>query len=110
MLKALIRNTKPEIILSVSDEYIDESDNTHFCNITWQWSDEHGNWASIEALGTIHASRDPNSVDYTFADASARFSDDTLTTKEEWELQELMIHHACDYNLKYNPYTVELCY
>lgn len=79
MTKALIRNTKPEIILSVSDEYIDESDNTHFCDITWQWSDEHGNWASIEALGTIHASREPNSIDYTFDDAEAQFSDDTLT-------------------------------
>ena len=108
MLKELIRNTKPEIFLSISDEYIDESDNTHFCHITWQWSDEHGNWASIEALGTIHASREPNSVDYTFDDAEARFSDDTLTAKEAWELRDIMIERACYYNLKYNPYTVEL--
>ena len=97
-LKTLIKTQKPEIILSVSDEYIDESDNTHFCNITWQWSDEHGNWASIEALGTIHASRDPNSIDYTFDDCQARCSDDSMTEAELWELQELMIHHACAYS------------
>lgn len=107
MLKELIRNTKPEIILSVSDEYIDESDNTHFCNITWQWSDEHGNWASIEALGTIHASCDPNSVDYTFDDTNPRCSDDSLTESELWDLQELMLHHACDFNPLHDGYTRE---
>lgn len=107
MLKPLIQNTKPEIILSVSDEYIDESDNTHFCDITWQWSDEHGNWASIEALGTIHASREPNSIDYTFDDAEARFSDDTLTDKEAWELRDIMIECACGFSPIYHGYIVE---
>lgn len=114
MLQALIQNTKPEIILSISDEYLDSCGNdtpARFVNITWQWSDDKGNWASIEALGAIDDAPDGNfdiaTLDYTFEDCQARCSDDSLSEHEMWELQELMIHHACDYNPLHDGFIAE---
>jgi len=46
MLKELIRNTKPEIIVSISDEYLDSCGNdtpARFVDLTWQWHDDKGN-------------------------------------------------------------------
>lgn len=63
MLQALIQNTKPEIILSISDEYLDSCGNdtpARFVNITWQWHDDKGNWASIDVLGAIEDAPDDN--------------------------------------------------
>lgn len=114
MLQALIQNTKPEIILSISDEYLDSCGNdtpARFVNITWQWHDDKGNWASIEALGAIDDAPDGNfdiaTLDYTFEDCQARCSDDSLSEHEMWELQELMIHHACDYNPLHDGFIAE---
>lgn len=114
MLKELIRNTKPEIILSISDEYLDSCGNdtpARFVDITWQWSDEHGNWASIEVLGAIDDAPDGNfdiaTLDYSFEDCRARCSDDSLSEHEMWELQELMVHHACDFNPLHDGFIAE---
>lgn len=114
MLQALIQNTKPEIILSISDEYLDSCGNdtpARFVNITWQWHDDKGNWASIDVLGAIEDAPDDNfdiaTLDYAFDDCHARCSDDSLTESELWELQELMVHHACGFNPLHDGFIAE---
>ena len=114
MLKELIRNTKPEIILSISDEYLDLIGNdtpARFVDLTWQWSDDKGNWASLEVLGAIDDAPDGNfdiaTLDYSFVDTNPRCSDDSLTESALWDLQELMLHHACDFNPLHDGYTRE---
>lgn len=104
-LKALIKNTKPEIILSIQDDWLDTAGGetpARFVDITWQWHDDKGNWASLEVLGAIDDAPDGNfdieTLDYSFVDTNPRCSDDTLSESELWEWQELMIHHACDFN------------
>lgn len=98
---ALIRNTKPEIIVSISDEYLDSCGNdtpARYVDLTWQWHDDKGNWASLEVLGAIDDASDGNfdiaTLDYSFESCNPRCSDDSLTESELWDLQELMIHHA----------------
>lgn len=113
-LKTLIKTQKPEIILSISDEYLDSCGNdtpARFVDITWQWHDDKGNWASIEVLGAIDDAPDGNfdiaTLDYSFEDCRARCSDETLTETERQELQELMIHHACGFNPLHNGFIAE---
>lgn len=91
----LIRNTKPEIIIAISDEYLDScGDDTpaRFVNITWQWHDDKGNWASIEVLGAIDDAPDGNfdiaTLDYSFVDTIPHFSDDTLSEENRRELHD----------------------
>lgn len=111
MLKELIQTQKPEILVSISDEYLDHvGDDTpaRYVDLTWQWSDDNGNWASLEVLGAIDDAPDGNfdiaTLDYAFEDCHARCSDDSLTESELWELQELMEDHACDYNPLHDGY------
>lgn len=89
MLKALIRNTKPEIVLSISDEYLDAYGNdtpARFVDLTWQWHDDKGNWASLEVLGAIDDAPDGNfdvaTLAYDFTDCNPRCSDDSLPLKQ----------------------------
>lgn len=110
----LIRNTKPEIILSISDEYLDSCGNdapARFVDLTWQWHDGKGNWVSLEVLGAIDDAPDGNfdiaTLEYAFTDCNPRCSDDSLSEHELWELQELMIHHACDFNPLHDGYIAE---
>lgn len=105
MLKELIRNTKPEIIVSIQDDYLDHVGDeplSRYVDLTWQWRDDKGNWASLEVLGAVDDAPDGNfdiaTLDYAFEHCQARCSDGTLSESELWELQELMIHHACDFN------------
>ena len=105
MLKDLIRDTKPEIFVSIQDDWLDTAGGetpARFVNLVWQWSDTNDNWASIEVLGAIDDAPDGNfdiaTLDYTFTDCNPRCSDDSLTDSELWDLRELMIHHACDFN------------
>lgn len=114
MLKELIQTTEPKIILSISDEYLDLIGNdtpARFVDLTWQWSDDKGNWASLEVLGAIDDAPDGNfdiaTLDYSFVDTIPRCSDDSLTESELWDLQELMLHHACDFNPLHDGYTRE---
>lgn len=114
MLQALIRNTKPEIILSISDEYLDSCGNdtpARFVDITWQWHDDSGNWASIEVLGAINDASDGNfnieTLDYSFVDTNPRFSDETLTETERQELHELMDECAAGFNPLHNGFIAE---
>lgn len=113
-LKTMIQTQRPEIIVSISDEYLDhvgDEPTARFVDLTWQWSDDKGNWASIEVLGAIDDASDGNfdiaTLYYSFEDCHARCSDDTLSESELWELQELMIHHACDVNPLHDGYTRE---
>lgn len=46
-------------------------------------------------------------LEYEFTDCNPRCSDDSLTESELWELQELMIHHACDFNPLHDGYVRE---
>lgn len=85
-LKALIKNTKPEIILSIQDDWLDTAGGetpARFVDITWQWHDDKGNWASLEVLGAIDDAPDGNfdieTLDYSFVDTNPRCSDDTLS-------------------------------
>lgn len=101
----LIRNTKPEIIIAISDEYLDScGDDTpaRFVNITWQWYDDKGNWASIEVLGAIDDAPDGNfdiaTLDYSFVDTIPHFSDDTLSEENRRELHEMMDECAAGFN------------
>ena len=105
MLKELIQTQKPEISLVISDDYLDScGDETpaRFTTITWQWSDEAGNWASIDVLGAIDDSPayhfDPNTLDYSFVDTNPRFSDDGLSEEERQELHELMDDRASQFH------------
>lgn len=113
-LKTMIQTQKPEIILSVSDDYLDHVGDeplSRYVDLTWQWHDGKGNWASLEVLGAIDDAPDGDfdieTLDYSFVDTNPRFSDDTLSESELWELQELMIHHACDFNPLHDGYTRE---
>jgi hypothetical protein len=110
----LIRNTKPEIILSISDEYLDSCGNdmpARFVDLTWQWHDDKGNWASLEVLGAIDDAPDGNfdvaTLEYDFTDARGYFSDDDLTEDDETDLKELMVHHACNFNPLHDGYIAE---
>ena len=114
MLKELIRNTKPEIIVSIQDDYLDHVGDeplSRYVDLTWQWHDAKGNWASLEVLGAINDAPDGNfdiaTLDYDFTDCNPRCSDDSLTEAELWDLQELMVHHACDFNPLHDGYTRE---
>ena len=114
MLKTLIQTTKPEIIVSISDEYLDHvGDDTlaRYVDLTWQWHDDNGNWASLEVLGAIDDAPDDNfdiaTLDYAFEGCHARCSDDTLTESELWDLKELMEDRACDFNPLHDGYTRE---
>ena len=114
MLKELIRNTKPEIIVSIQDDYLDHVGDeplSRYVDLTWQWHDDKGNWASIEVLGAIDDAPDGNfdiaTLDYDFTDCNPRCSDDSLTEAELWDLQELMVQHACDFNPLHDGYTRE---
>lgn len=113
-LKALIQNTKPEIILSIQDDWLDScGDDTpaRFVDLTWQWHDDKGNWASLEVLGAIDDAPDGNfdiaTLDYAFDDCHARCSDDSLSESELRELQELMVHHACGFNPLHDGFIAE---
>lgn len=114
MLKELIHTQKPEIIVSISDEYlarVGDDIPARYVDLTWQWHDGKGNWASIEVLGAIDDAPDGNfdiaTLDYAFDSCQARCSDDNLTESELWELQELMVHHACDFNPLHDGYVRE---
>lgn len=111
MLKELIQTQKPEIIVSISDEYLDHvGDDTpaRYVDLTWQWHDEQGNWASLEVLGAIDDAPDGNfdiaTLDYAFEDCYVRCSDDTLTESELWDLKELMEDRACNVNPLHDGY------
>jgi len=100
-IEELIRNTKPEIIVSIQDDYLDHVGDeplSRYVYLTWQWCDDKGNWASLEVLGAVDGNFDIATLDYSFEDCQARCSDDTLSESELWELQELMVHHACGFN------------
>ena len=107
----LIRNTKPEIILSISDEYLDSCGNdtpARFVDLTWQWHDDKGNWAALEVLGAIDDAPDGNfdvaTLEYDFTDCNPRCSDDRLSEHELWELQELMEETAAGFNPLHDGY------
>lgn len=110
----LIQNTKPEIILSISDEYLDSCGNdtpARFVDLTWQWHDDKGNWASLEVLGAIDDAPDGNfdvaTLEYAFTDCSPRCSDDSLSEHELWDLQELMEEAAAGFNPLHNGFIAE---
>lgn len=82
MLKELIRNTKPEIFVSIQDDWLDTAGGetpARFVNLVWQWSDTNDNRASIETLGAIDDAPDGNfdiaTLDYAFTDCSPHCSD-----------------------------------
>lgn len=50
---------------------------------------------------------DVATLEYAFTDCNPRCSDDSLTDSELWELQELMVHHACDVNPLHDGYIAE---
>ena len=86
MLKELIRNTKPEIIVSIQDDYLDHVGDeplSRYVDLTWQWRDDKGNWASLEVLGAVDDAPDGNfdiaTLDYAFEHCQARCSDGTLS-------------------------------
>lgn len=113
-LKALIQNTKPEIILSIQDDWLDTAGGetpARFVDLTWQWHDDKGNWASLEVLGAIDDAPDGNfdieTLDYSFVDTNPRFSDETLTETERQELHELMDECAAGFNPLHNGYIRE---
>ena len=113
-LKTLIQTQKPEIILSVQDDYLDRvGDDTpaRFVDLTWQWHDSNGNWASIDVLGAIEDAPDGNfdieTLDYSFVDTNPRFSDATLTETERQELHELMDEYAAGFNPLHDGYITE---
>lgn len=110
----LIQTQKPEIIVSISDEYLDhvgDEPMARYVNITWQWTDTNGNWASLDVLGAIDDAPDGNfdiaTLDYSFDEAECWFSDDDLTEDDAFDLRELMIHRACDFNPLHDGYVRE---
>lgn len=114
MLKTLIQTQKPEIIVSISDEYLDhfgDATPARYVDLTWQWHDDNGNWASLDILGAIDDAPDGNfdiaTLDYAFEDCHACCSDDTLTESELWDLKELMEDRACDFNPLHDGYVRE---
>lgn len=113
-LKALTQNTTPKISLVIHNEYLDrvgDEQPARFTTITWQWSDETGNWASLDVLGAIDDSPayhfDPNTLDYNLVDCRAQCSDDSLTESELWELQSLMEDRASRFHPATYGYTRE---
>lgn len=105
MLKDLIRDTKPEIIVSIQDDYLDHVGDeplSRYVDLTWQWHDDKGNWASIEVLGAIDDAPDGNfdiaTLDYSFVDTIPHFSDDTLSEENRRELHEMMDECAAGFN------------
>ena len=116
MLKELIKNTKPSIYLNVSDDCVDTSDQDEpmvSCAVQWVWQDDKDNFATLEAYGIVAPPKagmvDIDTLHYNFSDCTGSYSCD-LTQEEEWALYDLMFNRACYYNLKHNPYTVELCH
>lgn len=114
MLQALIRNTKPEIIVSIGDEYLDhvgDEPMARYVNVTWQWTDTSGNWASLDVLGAIDDASDGNfdmgTLDYSFDGAECWFSDKAFTKVEGIDLRALMIEHACKFNPLHDGYIRE---
>lgn len=114
MLKELIQNTKPGIILSIQDDWLDTAGGetpARFVALTWQWHDDRGNWASIDVLGAIDDAPDGNfdiaTLDYSFVDTTPHFSDETLTETECQELHELMDETAAGFNPLHNGYIAE---
>ena len=114
MLKELIRNTKPEIIVSIQDDYLDSCGGdtpARFVNLVWQWSDTNGNWASMAVLGAIDDAPDGNfdiaTLDYSFVDVICNFSNDRLTYDERHEPCELMEERACNFNPLHDGYIAE---
>ena len=115
-LKTLIQTQEPSIYLNVTDDFVDSSDEDNpmvSCSVQWVWQDDKGNFATLETYGIVAPPAagvvDIDTLHYDFSDCTGEYSCD-LNQEEEWDLQELMIHHALDFNLKHNPYTVELCY
>jgi len=105
MLKALIETQKPEIIVSIQDDYLDSCGNdtpARFVDLTWQWADDKGNWASLDVLGAIEDAPDGDfdiaTLDYSFVDTNPHFSDDGLPEEERQELHELMDACAAGFN------------
>lgn len=114
MLKDLIRNTKPEIIVSIQDDWLDTAGGetpARFVDLTWQWHDDKGNWASLEVLGAIDDASDGNfdiaTLEYDFTDCNPRCSDDSLSEHELWALQELMEEAAAGFNPLHDGYIAE---
>lgn len=112
----LIQNTKPSIYLIVSDDCVDTSDQDVpmvSCTVQWVWQDDKDNFATLETYGIVAPPKDDvvgiDTLHYDFSDCTGSYSCD-LTQEEELALDALMCDRACYYNLKYNPYAVELCY
>lgn len=108
-LKTMIQTQKPEIILSVSDDYLDhvgDESLSRYVDLTWQWHDGKGNWASLEVLGAIDDAPDEDfdieTLDYSFVDTNPHFSDDGLSEEERQELHELMDECAAGFNPLHN--------
>lgn len=115
-LKALIQETKPSIYLLVSDDIVDSSDEDNpmvSCSIQWVWQDDKGNFATLETYGIVAPPAadvvDIDTLHYDFSDCTGEYSCD-LNQEEEWALDDVAFNRALDFNLKYDPYTVELCY
>lgn len=113
-LKTMIQTQKPEIILTISDDYLDHVGDeplSRYVDLTWQWHDDKGNWASLEVLGAIDdapaGNFDIETLDYSFVDTNPRFSDETLTETERQELHELMGECAAGFNPLHNGYIRE---
>lgn len=116
-LKALIQETKPSIYLLVSDDIVDSSDEDNpmvSCSIQWVWQDDKGNFATLETYGIIAPPTDDvvdiDTLHYDFSDCTCSYSCDLTNQEEEWALDDVAFNRALDFNLKHNPYTVELCY
>ena len=114
MLKELIQNTKPEIFLSIQDDWLDScGDDTpaRFVDLTWHWSDAKGNWASLDVLGAIEDAPDGNfdiaTLDYSFVDTIPHFGNDGLSDAERKELHELMEETAAGFNPLHDGYIRE---
>lgn len=115
-LKALIQETKPSIYLLVSDDIVDSSDEDNpmvSCSIQWVWQDDKGNFATLETYGIVAPPAadvvDIDTLHYDFSDCTGEYSCG-LNQEEEWALDDVAFNRALDFNLKHNPYTVELCY
>lgn len=114
-LKTLIQETKPHIFLNVTDDFVDSSDEDNpmvSCAVQWVWHDGNGNYAAIESYGIIAPPTgdtvDIDTLHYDFSDCTGEYSCD-LSQEEEWALDDVAFNRACAFNLKHNPYTVELC-
>lgn len=115
-LKALSQETKPSIYLNVTDDFVSSSDEDNpmvSCSVQWVWQDDNGNYAVLETYGIIAPPADDvvdiDTLHYDFSDCTGSYSCD-LNQEEEWTLDDIVFDRACAYNLKHNPYTVELCY